>query len=640
MHAVFNHGGDLLASAGWDGTVRLWETWTGRQLVSGPGAGPVQFSRDDRLLGFSGGVFEVAAGRECRGLHGHRGKKGPWSVDFSPDGRLLASAGSDGVRLWDPVAAEGIALLPVGESTSTLFEPSGRSLITWGKGSGLHFWPITPNPEAPSSHLRIGPPRSVRTLLLSRPSVAQACLSPDGRTLALAASTGQALVFDMEKQTQKLLASGQPDHSVVAISPDGKWIAAGSWRRRGIQIWNAQSGATFPPLTGSAYAAFSPDGQWLVTDAEQEYRFFQVGSWQTARSIPRQPEGTRGPLTFSPDGKLLAVVPHYRPSQTAARLLDPWTGREFATLSLPHPEMVVRLCFSHDGSQLAVACPSHVVYVWDLRAIREQLAALGLDWDLAPYPMPVQPKDASPLRVTVNLGSRRAGSPGSPQQALVLYSLAIALNPFNFQTYSQRGLAYARRADFPRAIADYTMALSLMPEGDRQRAETLLRRALAYRQLQEYDKELADRQALLELEPVEASVCNNLAWLYVTGPAKLRDPSKALPLASNAVERSPDQWMYWNTLGVVHYRLQEYPQAVEALERSLREGNGEAAGFDLFFLAMCHARRGDASKAKDYYNRAVKWLQEQQGKLSAEWRKELTEFHAEADAVLARQEKP
>ena len=175
---------------------------------------------------------------------------------------------------------------------------------------------------------------------------------------------------------------------------------------------------------------------------------------------------------------------------------------------------------------------------------------------------------------------------------------------------------------------------------NRQRAETLLRRALAYRQLEEYDKELADRQALLELEPVEASVCNNLAWLYVTGPAKLRDPSKALPLASNAVERSPDQWMYWNTLGVVHYRLQEYPQAVEALERSLREGNGEAAGFDLFFLAMCHARGGDASKAKDYYNRAVKWLQEQQGKLSAEWRKELTEFHAEADAVLARQEKP
>ena len=72
----------------------------------------------------------------------------------------------------------------------------------------------------------------------------------------------------------------------------------------------------------------------------------------------------------------------------------------------------------------------------------------------------------------------------------------------------------------------------------------------------------------------------------------------------------------------------------------MHEGNGEAAGFDLFFLAMCHARGGDASKAKDYYNRAVKWLQEQQGKLSAEWRKELTEFHAEADAVLARQEKP
>jgi hypothetical protein len=67
-------------------------------------------------------------------------------------------------------------------------------------------------------------------------------------------------------------------------------------------------------------------------------------------------------------------------------------------------------------------------------------------------------------------------------------------------------------------------------------------------------------------------------------------------------------------------------------------GNGHAA--DWFSLTLCHAHRGDAAKAKDYYDRAVQWMQEQQGKLSPHESQELTAFRAKADAELAKLPKP
>src|SRR5262249_38479232 len=91
--------------------------------------------------------------------------KGPWSADFSPDGRLLASAHSDGVRLWDLAAGKEIPFIDqrqqvnlLGYIRSVIFQASGRSLITCGE-RGANLWPIEVDPQGANSGIRIGPPR-------------------------------------------------------------------------------------------------------------------------------------------------------------------------------------------------------------------------------------------------------------------------------------------------------------------------------------------------------------------------------------------------------------------------------------------------------------------------------------------------
>src|SRR5262249_46919349 len=152
--------GDLLLSGSWDATTRLWDPVGARQLVTADGSFG-GFSIDGRRVALAGGLWELAPGIECRALYGHQGPgKGPWSSDFSLDGRLLASASSDGVRLWDVAAGKEIAWLPIGDSVSVRFYPSDGSLLTCGP-AGIYRWPVQADPAGGKGGLRVGQPQTV-----------------------------------------------------------------------------------------------------------------------------------------------------------------------------------------------------------------------------------------------------------------------------------------------------------------------------------------------------------------------------------------------------------------------------------------------------------------------------------------------
>jgi len=66
--------------------------------------------------------------------------------------------------------------------------------------------------------------------------------------------------------------------------------------------------------------------------------------------------------------------------------MDPATGQEFATLQPREQQIISALAWSPDGSKLAVNTSTQFIQLWDLRLIRSELATMGLDWELPPYP--------------------------------------------------------------------------------------------------------------------------------------------------------------------------------------------------------------------------------------------------------------
>jgi hypothetical protein len=125
---------------------------------------------------------------------------------------------------------------------------------------------------------------------------------------------------------------------------------------------------------------------------------------------------------------------------------------------------------------------------------------------------------------------------------------------------------------------------------------------------------------------------NREAWPLVVRPAGKQDSARALKLMQEALQLVPDEPMWLNTLGVAQYRNGQYQEALATLEKSLVAGLGESDAYDLFFLAMCHARLGDAARARDCFDRALKW--QQQATLEPRQTEELRAFRAEAEALL------
>src|SRR5262249_16722592 len=103
--------------------------------------------------------------------------------------------------------------------------------------------------------------------------------------------------------------------------------------------------------------------------------------------------------------------------------------------------------------------------------------------------------------------------------------------------------------------------------------------------------------------------------------------------ASKATVRSPLSPQAWNTLGIAHYRLGEYESAIAALERAMKLRPSEHAS-DQFFLAMAYWRNHDERQARQWYEKAVTWM-DKNGLQDPE----LLRYRAEAAEVLGVRER-
>ena len=271
-------------------------------------AADVDFSPDGKTLASVGEdhrirLWDASTGRPLRELPGH--PEGVRSIAFSPDGKLLASSSSSNIRLWDVATGRQIGEPIRAYPLFVAFSPDGKYLAFTRPGVPKGRM----EPTDPLCFWDIAAGKVVRTWTVAATPYA-GTFSPDGRTLALA--TNEWVVRSGAKKGEK---NAGKNHSFISL-----WETA-----TGKELWHTP-GRSQPLFS----VAFSPDGKTLVSGGVQ--------------SDPEKGEG-QGEIKF----------------------WDAATGKEPGEL-LGLSSRVGCVRFSSDGKYLASMCGGGPLILWDMKA--------------------------------------------------------------------------------------------------------------------------------------------------------------------------------------------------------------------------------------------------------------------------------
>ena len=275
LSVAFDPSGRMLASAGKDGVIKLWE---------------------------------VASGKILGTLEEHKGDV--WSVKFDRTGNTLASGGSDNtVKLWDVASGKLIHTLKghPGPVWSVAFDPSGKLLASAGERGTVKLWDMASGTDSGKQlhylkEHRGGPAYSV-------------AFDPSGQILASAGADATVKIWDTV--SNKLLSSFRGHSGIVwcvAFAPAGRTLASGSYDKT-VKLWDIDSGKLLRILeghTGNVEAiSFSTDGRLLACKCiDGNLHLWDCESWTIAAVISEPTDRTSWipGLTFHPTLPLLVSI--------------------------------------------------------------------------------------------------------------------------------------------------------------------------------------------------------------------------------------------------------------------------------------------------------------------------------------------
>lgn len=300
-----------LAAGNRGGEVLLWDLATSElRLQFRAHRGLVYalaFSPDSQLLATGGNdqmirIWQCGTSNNILTLHGHT--KEIWSLAFSSDGTQLVSSSEDGTaKIWSP--------RPVFPKSYPLPAPENCWLVQYAPGqNALVFWDwkskSTLFQSLPDGELK---PGLNWTKQLQDPS-RQLHIFRGPQPVVASFSTNEVRVFDLFTQAEvKSCRLKLPVHSVLALSPDRRWLLGADSKQYVLHdLENSQSAWTFTP--GWNYeATFSSDSRWLACAGPGPEIPIIIWDLLAGREYRRFARGHTvgvGYLAFSPDAKLLA----------------------------------------------------------------------------------------------------------------------------------------------------------------------------------------------------------------------------------------------------------------------------------------------------------------------------------------------
>lgn len=366
-----DRGGRSLVSGGEDGTARIWEVESGRQLQRledhTAAVVSVAFSADGRLVATgsedaSAKLWDARSGRLIWSISGQNAhKEAVVGVAFSPDGRRLATASRDKtVSVWD-ISARSRLFVRAGYSLhGVAFSHDGRYLATASDDGTARIWDAQSGEEVRRLERHAGPVLGV-------------AWSRDDKRLATASEDRTARVWNLESGRVVVLTGHTGPVVGVAFSRDGRLVTAS--RDGTAKVWNLRGGGA-PILTLSGHAAvvvavdFSWDGRRLATASGDTVRVWDATPPREVLTFAEH-AGRVHSVDFSPAGNLLVSGS----TDSTARIWDATSGRERHTLH--HAGAVSAVAFSQDGRWVATASWDRTARVWEVATGKEQRRLVG-----------------------------------------------------------------------------------------------------------------------------------------------------------------------------------------------------------------------------------------------------------------------